>query len=297
MTRRERDACGVGFVADERGRRSREILDLVLAGLHGVRHRGATAADGKSGDGAGLLLPLPQHLLPGRWCGLAMAFLRDPARRAEVEAACAAEGIASAGWREVPVRPEALGAGARGSQPKVEQLILLRPVGLSLDDAEQAAYRARRRLARTPGVYIASLSFRTVTYKALSAADQLEVFYPDLADPAYAVSWGIFHQRFSTNTTSSWERAQPFRLLCHNGEINTLDGNLAALRGRAAELGDIVDTTGSDSAILDEVAERLVRVGRDPRHVLRLLAPRAWQGDDRLDDDERAFYRYHAALI
>src|SRR5207249_7748980 len=139
---------------------------------------------------------------------------------------------------------------------------------------------------------IASLSFRTVTYKALCASDELAHFYPDLRDPALAVPFGIFHQRFSTNTTPSWERAQPFRLLCHNGEINTIQGNVNWMRAR----GLPVEETSSDSGILDNALELLVRGGRDVRHALAMLIPEAWDGFD-VDPAVRDFYRYHACLM
>ena len=224
-------------MADAQGRASRQILDAALEGLANVRHRGAVAADRRTGDGAGLLLPIPPALVPGPWCGLAQVFLRDESARGRIESACEQEGIELAGWRTVPVDPGALGDTARASLPSIEQLVLLRPFGLSADEAEIRAYRARRRATRVPGAYVASLSFRTVTYKALCAADQLGAFYPELRQGSLEVPFAIFHQRFSTNTSPSWERAQPFRLLCHNGEINTIDGNVRAMRGRGVEPG------------------------------------------------------------
>ncbi len=293
----ELDSCGIGFVADSRGRASREILDAALEGLRRMRHRGAVAADRRTGDGAGVLLPIPPMLVPGPWCGLAMVFLRSEGGRAAVEEACAAEGIDVCGWREVPVDLSALGAEARASAPRIEQLVLHRPLGIGGDEAEQRAYRARRRAEHVVGAGVVSLSFRTVTYKALCAADQLDAFYADLRDPALAVPFTIFHQRFSTNTTPSWERAQPFRLLCHNGEINALQGNVGWMRARRAELGDVLDETGSDSAMLDNALEALVAGGRDIRHAVSMLLPRAWQSDPELDPEVRGFYRYHAALV
>ena len=158
-----------------------------------------------------------------------MCFLREGWLRSAVEDACRAEGLEPAGWREVPTRTAALGVTALASLPRIEQLLL---APSDLHDAERRAYRARRRAERVPGVYVASLSFRTVTYKALCAAAQLARFYPDLEDPDLAVPFAIFHQRFSTNTEPSWERAQPFRLLCHNGEINTIDGNVTWTEAR-----------------------------------------------------------------
>ncbi|HEV8250013.1 MAG TPA: glutamate synthase large subunit, partial [Gaiellaceae bacterium] len=293
---RERDACGIGFVADARGRPSREIVDVALEALRRLRHRGATAADRRTGDGAGVLLPLAPALVPAPWCGLAMVFLRSEEAREAIEQACKAEGIEAAGWREVPVDTRLLGDAAFAGAPRIEQLVLLRPTGLTVEQAERRAYRARRRAAGVAGAYVCSLSFRTVTYKALCAADQLAEFYPDLLDPTIQVRFAVFHQRFSTNTTPSWERAQPFRLLCHNGEINTVDGNVNCLRARAPELGDVLEAGGSDSALLDNALELLVRNGRDVRHAAAMLVPQAWQGNPELADDVRAFYRYQACL-
>jgi glutamate synthase domain-containing protein 2/glutamate synthase domain-containing protein 1/glutamate synthase domain-containing protein 3 len=317
----ERDACGIGFVADSRGRASREIVDCLLEGLHNVRHRGATAADRKTGDGAGVLLPLPPD-----GPGIAMVFLRDEAARDAIEVACRAEGLEPLEWRVVPVEADALGEGALATMPQIEQLLLRRPES---GDHEQRAFRARRgaeRLVRavgaheafgpdgaglaggassTPGAYIASLSFRTVTYKALCAAEQLAHFYPDLRDPGLVVPFGIFHQRFSTNTTPSWERAQPFRLLCHNGEINAIQGNVNWMRAREGNFGSeddellhpVIDESGSDSAMLDNALELLVRHGRDVRHALTMLVPEAWERNGELDAQVRDYYRYHSLLV
>ncbi len=290
----ERDACGIGFVADSTGRASREVVDALLEGLHNVRHRGATAADRKTGDGAGVLLPLPDDSP-----GVAMVFLRDEAVRGAIEEACRAEGIEPVGWREVPVDTNALGEGAQATMPRIEQLML----GGAAD--ERRAYRARRRAERTPGAYIASLSFSTVTYKALCAAEELARFYPDLRDPSLAVPFGIFHQRFSTNTEPSWERAQPFRVLCHNGEINAIQGNVNWMRAREGNFGSeddqllhpVVDETGSDSAMLDNALELLVRHGRDVRHALTMLVPEAWEANPELDPELRDYYRYHSLLV
>jgi glutamate synthase (ferredoxin) len=170
-------------------------------------------------------------------------------------------------------------------------------------DAELRAYRARRRAELVDGVYVSSLSFRTVTYKALCAATQLSGFYPDLRDERWAVSFTIFHQRFSTNTEPSWERAQPFRVLFHNGEINTIDGNAAWMeareraRGLDPSLSPALDRRGSDSALLDNAVELLVRSGLDIDEALTRLVPPAWQNDPRIDEAERAMRRYHAMAV
>ncbi|HSF61733.1 MAG TPA: glutamate synthase large subunit [Gaiellaceae bacterium] len=297
---RERDACGIGLVADVRGRASRELLDRALAGLAAVGHRGAWSADGVTGDGAGVLLPLTETLTGTANTGLAMCFLREGWLRSTVEDACRAEGLEPAGWRSVPTRTEALGVTALASLPRIEQLVL---APSEHKDAERRAHRARRRAERVAGVYIASLSFRTVTYKALCAAGQLARFYPDLEDPTLAVPFAIFHQRFSTNTEPSWERAQPFRLLCHNGEINAIDGNVAWMEAReralgpAPELAPALDRGGSDSALLDNALELLVRgLGKGLAESVSLLVPPAWQNDPRLEPQVRDFYRYGALL-
>lgn len=321
--RDERDACGIGFVADARGRPSRGIVESALDALCRVKHRGAVAADALTGDGAGLLLPLPHALVGAQAApadidrvGLAMCFLdaADPgAGRVAVERACAAEALELLGWRTVPVDPGALGDRARDSAPSIEQAVLARPLGSDVDDAERRAFRARRRIeatARAEGLklYIASLSFRTVTYKALCAADQLSAFYPDLADDRFEAWFAIFHQRYSTNTAPTWERAQPFRFLGHNGEINTIRGNVALMRSREGNLGSsdlapedllkpVVDERGSDSAILDEALELLVRGGRELKHSAAMLVPPAWEEVVGVDPDVADFFHYHACLL
>ena len=315
----ERDACGIGFVADARGRASRAIVDSALEALCRVRHRGAVAADALTGDGAGVLLPLPHALLsspdPER-SGVVMCFLDPadpaPARRLIAEA-CAAEGLVLSGWRTVPTDPGALGASAAASAPLIEQATVVRPEGSDEDDGERRAFRARRRAeraARASGtsLYIASFSFRTVTYKALCAADQLAAFYPDLADDRYTAWFAIFHQRFATNTTPTWERAQPFRFLGHNGEINTIRGNVALMRAREghfgssdlapeADLSPIVDVDSSDSGILDQALEFLVRGGRDLNHAAAMLVPSAWEDVVGMYPEVRDFFHFHACLI
>ncbi|MDQ3981422.1 MAG: glutamate synthase large subunit [Actinomycetota bacterium] len=302
----ERDACGIGFVADSAGRPSRSIVAGALEALCRVKHRGAVAADELTGDGAGLLLPIPDAVAPAGH-GVVMAFLDpdDPrAGRDVVAAACAAEGLQVVTWRPVPIDAAALGEGARGSAPAIEQALLApSPDG----GGERRAYRARRRAehrARGSGIRlsIASSSYRTVTYKALCAADQLASFYADLADDRCSAWFALFHQRYSTNTAPAWERAQPFRMLAHNGEINTIRGNLAALRARHAAgeddpLGPAVDATSSDSGILDGALELLVREGRSLEHAVASLVPPAWENDHRLDAGVRAFFRAQSALM
>ncbi|MGH2828614.1 MAG: glutamate synthase large subunit [Actinomycetota bacterium] len=320
----ERDACGIGFVADANGRASRAIVDTAIEALCRVKHRGAVAADALTGDGAGLLLPLPRAILAAAGgketeaerLGAAMVFAGAADGgdgRQIVEAACAAEDLEFVAWRVVPTDESALGQRALVGRPAVEQAIVLRPLGTHPDEAERRAFRARRRIeqearAHNVRLYVASFSFRTITYKGLVAADRLADFYPDLVDARYEAWFSLFHQRFATNTTPTWERAQPFRFLAHNGEINTIRGNVALTRAREGRLGSadlapeellrpVIDEEGSDSAILDEALELLARGGRDVRHAASMLIPSAWQQVPDLDPTVRDFFRYHACLV
>ncbi|MEX2254182.1 MAG: glutamate synthase subunit alpha, partial [Acidimicrobiia bacterium] len=320
LTRRERpelDSCGIGFVTDEAGRSSREVVELALRGLACVRHRGAVAADGLSGDGAGILFPLPRaffgrlaaeagHAVEPERLGVVAAYLDlndDGARataRDAVAAACAVEGIELLAWREVPIDEAHLGEAARDDLPAMLHALLARPADVDADEAERRALRARRRAeaaCREAGVrhYFASWSFSTVTYKALVISDRLEPFYPDLGDPDVVAPFVVFHSRFSTNTAPAWERAQPFRYLCHNGEINTIQGNEHRMLARgvlgteAVGLGPedlfrpVLDHNDSDSGKLDAALELLLRGGRDVRHVVSMLVPEAWEGVRDLD--------------
>ena len=326
----EKDNCGIGFVAHVDGRPRREVVTKAIDGLANVKHRGAVAADGKSGDGAGILTQVPRDLVfahaidlghgtvqPGD-LGLAFLFL-DPddaeaqaAAKQAVEDGCAAEDITVLGWRDVPVDPDAIGAIAQAAMPHLTQAILQRPADCDDARAERLAFRAERHAAsacRDAGVryYAASFSFLTVTYKAMADADQLDGFYLDLQDERFASSLAIFHSRFSTNTMPTWERAQPFHNLCHNGEINTIEGNFNLMRARQADLGatwidaklidPVIASDGSDSAKLDSALELLVRGGRDVRHAMAMLVPEAWEGARDVDPAVRDFYRYHACLV
>ena len=326
----EKDACGIGFVAHVDGRPRRQVVTRALEGLAGVTHRGAVASDGKSGDGAGILTQIPRDLVfahaidlghgtvSPQELGLAFLFLDaedDEARSAAttaVEEACAAEDIGVLGWRDVPVDPDAVGDIARAAMPHMTQAVLRRPDGTDAEAAERRAYRAERRARASceqAGVryYAASFSFLTVTYKAMADAAQLDRFYADLGDERFASSLAIFHSRFSTNTMPTWERAQPFNNLCHNGEINTIEGNVNLMRARQADLGadwidaelvkPVIASDGSDSAKLDSALALLLRGGRDVRHAMAMLVPEAWEGARDIDPAVRDFYRYHACLV
>jgi glutamate synthase (ferredoxin) len=327
----EFDGCGIGFVADSAGGSSRLVVDLALGGLSCVRHRAAVAADGLSGDGAGILAPLPRSFfarvgaaavgrsLDETRVGVLFAFLDlgdDDARNVAEDAvadACAAEDLELVGWRPVPIDASHLGAHAVADLPALTQGLLLRPAGIDDAEAERRAYRARRRAearCREAGVrhYFASWSFATITYKALVISDRLAGFYPDLAEADFVAPHVVFHSRFSTNTLPAWERAQPFRHVCHNGEINTLAGNehrmLARGRLGAAAVGlgseellrPLLDPYGSDSAKLDQTLELLLRGGRELPHAVSMLVPEAWEGDRELAPELRDYFRYHACL-
>jgi len=337
----ERDACGIGFVAHVDGQPRRSIVAMALEGLCGVKHRGAVAADARSGDGAGILTQIPRELAsawaaelggevdPAR-TGLAMLFLQageaDAERAARAAArdafaaACSAEEVQLVGFRRVPTESQAIGEIALAGQPALEQAVLVRPDGVDDREAERLAYRIRRRARKSAEAagarfYAASCSFLTVTYKAMADADQLDAFYPDLRDPRFASALAIYHSRFSTNTAPSWERAQPFRNLCHNGEINTIEGNLNLMRAREGQfvpgamsvdgvdwatpelLAPVIDHDQSDSAKLDAALELLVLGGRDVRHAQAMLVPQVWEGARDLEPSVHDFYRYHSGLI
>ncbi len=332
---RERDACGIGFVANVEGRPSRDIVETAIRSLCRVTHRGAVAADARTGDGAGLLLPIPDRFFTreandlgvngsheGR-LGIVVVFDFEHASPHEIRrivgTACRMEGIDVLGWRDVPVYPQALGDRARRLMPRIMHGFLARHDDMPKPEAEHRAFRARKRAERTirsegRRLYFPSFSFMTINYKALVAADQLGEFYPDLSHPEFEAPFAVFHQRYSTNTEPTWERAQPFRMLCHNGEINTIAGNVNRMRSREGRLGKrslldedvlrpIIDDAGSDSAMLDNAVELMVGEGEEPgpgrdiRHALSMLVPAAWEGDLRLTEEVRDYYRWHASLM
>ena len=326
----DHDACGVGFVATTGGR-SHAILELALAAVARLTHRGAVSADGKSGDGAGVLTQVPHRLLvPDLYrlgvrvarhadLGVGMVFLpreeRAQARaRAIIEDAILREGLVLFGWRRVPVAVSALGQDAARTRPEIEQVLIGRPERLGGDEFERALYLARKVIERRLGeagvadCYLPSCSHQTVVYKGMFTAPQLPRFYVDLRDPRFDTALAVFHQRYSTNTFPSWPLAQPFRLLAHNGEINTLWGNANWMRAREPHLRSslwrerirdllpVIQPGGSDSAMLDNVAELLVRSGRPLLHALMMLVPEAWEGQPEMPDDLRAFYAFHAGM-
>jgi glutamate synthase domain-containing protein 2/glutamate synthase domain-containing protein 1/glutamate synthase domain-containing protein 3 len=289
-----------------------------------LSHRGAVAADGKSGDGSGVLTQIPRRLFTRELQRLSQARLEDrdllgvgvfflPAELESeqiVEAALHHQGLRLLGWRDVPIDPEQLGAAARSTLPRIRQAMIV--PSTSEDDREaleQRLYLARKDIERRAeagdlvrkGFYVASLSCRTIVYKGLFAAHQLPAFYPDLRDPDYQSGLAVFHQRYSTNTFPTWQLAQPFRLLAHNGEINTLLGNRAWMQAREhslpAEMRPVIWNEGSDSTSLDEALNLLERTGRNVLHSLSVLMPAAWEGNTGVSPEVQAFYRYHAPII
>ncbi|MCW2960607.1 MAG: hypothetical protein JWM90_994 [Thermoleophilia bacterium] len=336
-TGRERDACGMGFIARRDAQPTRAVVELALDAVERLAHRGAVDAGGDdhepTGDGAGLLTEIPWGVLDASFPGIAergragdvgvgMCFLpldataRDAAIR-QVEHVARQLQMPVLGWRDVPLEPTALGAAARATAPHVAQVLLERPEGVDAATFPALLYRARREIDRRTRrlgtrLYLASLSPHTVVYKGLMVADQLRRAYPDLADPRYISAWAVFHQRFSTNTFPAWERAQPCRMLAHNGEINTLRGNTSWMRARGEHLGwrhgtagpgddghwlvPVIDEDGSDSAMLDDVAQLVSHAGRSLPDALTLLVPPAWDHDQDLRADVRDLLRRNAAM-
>ncbi|WP_346427332.1 glutamate synthase large subunit [Caulobacter sp. 17J65-9] len=326
----EHDACGVGLVCAVDAQPRREVVELALRALKAVWHRGAVDADGKTGDGAGIMLGVPQAFFAdqvrrighipreGPIC-VGVVFLprtdlaAQETARTLVESEVLRFGFYLYGWRQVPVDVSALGERAAATRPEIEQIMLAPPPGLEGEALERALFLCRKRIearveqARLPGFYMPSLSARSLIYKGMYRAEQIDAFYPDLADARFASAFAIFHQRYSTNTFPEWRLAQPFRMLAHNGEINTLKGNVNWMRSHeirmaADAFGDheasvkpVVQPGGSDSAALDNVFEVLVRAGRSAPMAKALLIPEAV--DEEASETRRALYAYCNAVM
>jgi len=332
----EHDACGFGFVCDIAGRPSHGIVRDALTVLVNLEHRGASGSERNTGDGAGILAQVPFGFLGtvaadqglslpvGGGYGVGMVFLpRDEASRSACEGhvakVLASEGLALLGWRDVPTETAGLGETARASQPVIRQLFVGRPADVADDLAfDRRLYVARRLVEKAvsrsalPGrgdFYVSSLSCRTIVYKGMLNASQLLTFYPDIVDPRFASAIAMVHSRFSTNTFPSWARAHPYRYISHNGEINTLRGNVNWIHARqsmfrSSLFGDdlqkvlpAVDSEGSDSGILDNVLELLHLSGRSLAHGMMMLVPEPWNRDETMSPERRAFYEYHACLM
>ncbi|WP_239311111.1 MULTISPECIES: glutamate synthase large subunit [unclassified Frankia] len=329
----EHDACGVGFVVDVRGRRSHELIEQGLTVLRNLDHRGASGCDPDTGDGAGILLQVPDAFLrdvvdfplpPAGQYAVGTAFLpqvagdRDNAVRA-ISRIVRGEGLRVLGWREVPVVSHIVGRAAAEVEPRMRQIFLGLPAAagapgaadgpIDLLDLERRAFCVRKRARREAGVYFPSLSARTTVYKGMLTTHQLSAYFPDLDDPRFASAIALVHSRFSTNTFPSWPLAHPYRYVAHNGEINTVRGNRNWMRAREALLasdlipGDlrrifpICADGASDSASFDEVLELLHLGGRSLPHAVLMMIPEAWENHDEIDPARRAFYRFHSALM
>ena len=329
----EHDACGVGFVAHIKGKRSHDILRMGLRLLENLVHRGACGCDPETGDGAGILIQVPDAFLraqvsfplpPKGEYGIGMVFLPrgdDHRRQCEraIEQATRREGQTFLGWRSVPTDSRAIGAQARETEPLIRQCFIARGRTTAPGDFERKLYVLRKviesAIAGATGVpnpkdfYIASLSSRTLIYKGLLLPHQMPGYYQDLVDEAMVSAIALVHQRFSTNTFPSWPLAHPYRYIAHNGEINTINGNRNWMRAREAGLtssilGDdikklipFVNRDGSDSASLDNAVELLVQGGKSLAQAMMILIPEAWSGNALMEPARRAFYEYHACLM
>jgi len=325
----------MGLVANIKGEKSHEIIRKGLEVLINLTHRGAAGCDPETGDGAGILIQIPHDFFvrecselgiklpePGAY-GVAMCFLpveRQNRLQCEgvFERIAQEEGCKVLGWRDTPVNGDAIGREARSSQPYIEQLFIGRPADLDEEAFERLLYRVRRRteneifaseIEDKETFYVPSCSCRTIIYKGLMLAPQIEKFYFELANPLVTSALALVHQRFSTNTFPSWKLAHPYRYVAHNGEINTIRGNVSWMNARQSvlesplfgdkisELYPVVVPGGSDSGSLDNAVEFLFQSGRSLPHVMAMLIPEAWAGNPDMDEDKRAFYEYHASLM
>jgi glutamate synthase (NADPH/NADH) large chain len=332
----EHDACGVGFVANVKGRKSHEIVQQGLRILENLTHRGAVGADPCAGDGAGLLIQLPDEFLRAECStlgitlpetggyGVGMLFLPQPeTTRTQceqlIEQTIAEEGQGVLGWRDVPTNNDGLGLSVKLVEPVIRQIFISRGDNCSTDDDfERKLFIIRKRVehaVRDSGLegsecfYVPSFSARTICYKGMLLANQVNTYYPDLNDDRITTALALVHQRFSTNTFPSWDLAHPFRMIAHNGEINTVRGNINWMNARRhsmasdlfnddlEKLWPLIAEGQSDSACFDNALELLVTGGYSMAHAMMLLIPEAWSGNPLMDEKRRAFYEYHAAVM
>jgi len=331
----EHDACGMGFVVNLKGERSHDIIRKGIEILINLTHRGACGCDPETGDGAGILVQIPHEFFarecdklgftlpaPGKYA-VGMMFLPVELQQrllceGIVERIAREEGLSVVGWRDTPLHGDAIGRQARATQPYIEQVFITADDEMSQDDFERRLYVLRRRAFNEVAgsdmhekgfFYVPSLSSRTIVYKGLLLAPQISEFYLELADPLTKSSFCMVHQRFSTNTFPTWQLSHPYRMICHNGEINTIKGNTNWMAARESTLrsdvfGDdiskvfpVIPPGGSDTASLDNAVEMLTLSGRELPHVMAMLIPEAWDSDTTMPDDKRAFYEYHASLM
>ena len=332
----EHDACGVGFVANISGEKSHEVVSKGIQTLINLEHRGACGCDPETGDGAGLLVQVPDEFLrretaalgislpePGRYA-VGMIFLAAEPNAASrqiqiLEELVAAEGQSALGWRDVPCDPDAVGWLARESLPQMRQLFVAAQGEQASDqDAFERKLYVIRRLAEKriadelegdPFFYVTSLSSRTLVYTGMLISRQIRGFFPDVRDPDFKSALCLVHSRYSTNTLGAWDLAHPFRYLAHNGEINTIEGNQNWMRAREgtmastafgddlAKLYPIMREGASDSARFDNALEFLALAGRELPAAVLMMIPEAWENRDDMDPDLRAYYEYHSFLM
>ena len=331
----EHDACGMGFVVNLNGERSHEIVRQGIEILINLTHRGACGCDPETGDGAGVTIQIPHEFFareaaalgfslpePGRY-GAGMMFLPvAPSQRliceGIVERIAREEGLSVLGWRDTPVGADAIGRQARATQPYIEQLFLAGSEDLTQDQLERKLYVVRRRaeteiaemdLDEKDFFFVPSLSTRIIVYKGLLLAPQILDFYKELSDPDTRSAMCMVHQRFSTNTFPTWQLAHPYRMICHNGEINTVRGNINWMNARESVLESdlfgqdlpkifpVIRPGLSDTGSLDNAVEMLTLAGRELPHVMAMLIPEAWDSDQTMPDQKKAFYEYHASLM
>lgn len=332
----EHDACGVGFLVDLQARKSHDLVQKAIQVLLNLQHRGACGCEKNTGDGAGILLQMPQRFLEAQAekvgirlpaygdYGVGMVFLpTDELDRRQCEdifeKVIQEEGQAVLGWRTVPTDNTPIGPTARAAQPVIRQVFIGRAGNVADELAfERKLHVIRKRVEKTVKgskldqrgmFYVPSLSYKTIIYKGMLNSDQITTFYPDLIDPAVESALAMVHSRFSTNTFPNWARAHPYRYLCHNGEINTLRGNINWMHARqslfASDLfGDdikktlpVIDQDGSDSAMFDNALEMLTLTGRSLPHAVMMMIPEPWSGHESMCPEKKAFYEYHASLM
>ncbi|HJV64308.1 MAG TPA: glutamate synthase large subunit [Geomonas sp.] len=330
----EHDACGVGFVTNIKGKKSHEIVQQAITVLANLDHRGAVGSEHNTGDGAGILIQMPDAFfrkvcpeagieLPAAGdYGVAMLFTSaDATERSAAKHVfqhiLKEEGVETLGWREVPTDNSSLGDTAKAGEPLMRQIFFKRDASCADEDAfnrklyivKQRALHEIRDTGVDPYWYFASMSTRTIVYKGMLMPAQLDQYYPDLRDPAMESAIAVVHSRFSTNTFPSWDRAHPYHFLAHNGEINTLRGNVNWMHARQSmfssdlfgddikKLLPVIDSNGSDSAMFDNCLELLVRTGRSLPHAIMMMVPEPWENHESMSKEKRAFYEYHACLM
>src|ERR1700730_8963238 len=333
---RDKDSCGVGFIADIKGRRSHKLIEDALAILCNLEHRGAVGADPRAGDGAGILVQIPHKFFakkadqlgfalpsPGEYAIGALFMPRDPDWRQVIRdiysQVIKREGMTLLGWREVPSDNSTLGESVKPTEPVHLQVFIGRGKKIKNEEEfERRLYILRKSMSnaiytrkerRLSGYYPVSISCRTIVYKGMFLADQLGTYYPDLRDRDFESALALVHQRFSTNTFPAWSLAHPYRMIAHNGEINTLRGNVNWMAARQAsvsserfgedinKLWPISYEGQSDTACFDNALEFLVQGGYPLAHAMMMMIPEAWAGNPLMDEERRAFYEYNAALM